>query len=674
MKMILRFLCVIALSSAIVAQDTVQLGIEVSDLNRKVSACDDFFEYSNGAWRAANPIPDSMSRWSRRWAAGETTKDKLREILESVTKAKSGANGSVDQLTGDFYSACMNESQANRLGIQPIKKLLSEIDAIKSPLEVQQMIARFHAISIPVPFGLYGGSDNHEPNDVIAHIYASGLGLPDRDYYVKTESRFKEAREKYLLYVAKVFGLAGFNEALAKAAADAIFQMELQFAQASLDNVALRDPKATDNMMSPASLQKLAPNFDWKTYQVQLGIRIGDLNVFEPRFLEEFNRQLTSTPINEWKTYLKWHLLRSSAPSLSDAFVNADFEFYEAFLGGAKAMKPRWKRCVEQTDSLLGEALGRKYVEKYFPPAAKTRMQEMVKNLLAAMGEAIQSLEWMSDATKKRALEKLSTFDPKIGYPDKWKDYSRVPITRASYWDNVVAGRIFGVVDNVSTIGKPVDRGLWGMTPPTSNAYYNASLNEIVFPAGILQPPAFNMSASDAVNYGAIGAVIGHEISHGFDDGGAQYDAQGRLKNWWTDEDLKTFQLRSECIVDQYNNYFVEPGLHQNGKLVLGESIGDIAGVKIAFRALQISRRGKPSLPTIDGFTPEQQFFIAWGQFRGDAVRPEFARTMVQGHPHPIGKYRVIGSVSNMPDFQQAFACPIGSSMVRPPEKRCSVW
>lgn len=674
MSLMRTLIVVFILSAAVLAQNSAQRGIEVSDLNRNVAACDDFFEFANGGWRAANPIPASMPRWSRRWAAGESTKDKLREILEQISATRNHPKGSVEQLTGDFYSACMDEAQANKLGVKPVEPLLTEIDRTKTRADVERVIARFHEIAIAVPFALFGRSDNHNPTDVIAQIYASGLGLPDRDYYIKTEPRFKEAREKYLAHVARIFTLAGYTDAQAKAAAETVFRMEKQLAEASLDNVALRDPQATDHKTSFAALQKLTPNFNWTAYYRQLELRPGDVNLTEPKFIEEFNRQLSATPIADWKTYLKWHLLNSAAPSLSDAFVEADFAFYGAYLNGAKEIKPRWKRCVEETDNLLGEALGKKYVEKYFPPEAKARMLEMVKNLRTAMRETIEGLAWMSPQTKQRALEKLSTFNPKIGYPDKWKDYSSIPITRASYWDDVVAGRKFSVRDNFLTIGKPVDRGRWGMSPPTSDAYYNPLLNEIVFPAGILQPPAFNIEANDAVNYGAIGVVIGHEFSHGFDDEGAQYDAQGRLNNWWTDADLKKFQARTGCVVDQFDNYFVEPGLHHNGKFVLGESIGDAAGAKIAYRAFQISRRGKPALPTIDGFTPEQQFFIAWGQFRGDAVRPEFARTMVQGDPHPIGKYRVIGPLSNMPEFQQAFQCPASSAMVRPPEKRCEVW
>jgi endothelin-converting enzyme/putative endopeptidase len=450
---------------------------------------------------------------------------------------------------------------------------------------------------------------------------------------------------------------------------------ETSLAKHSLDNVALRDPKATDHKTTFAELQKMVPHFDWAAYFDGARLPRVDLNVFEPDFLHEVDRQLVETPVADWKTYLRWHLLHSAAPALAKDFVVADFNFNQAYLQGAKEMKPRWKQCVEDTDQQLGEALGQKYVEKHFPPAAKARMQELVKNLLLGMGDTIQTLDWMTAPTKAKALEKLATFNPKVGYPDKWKDYSKVAISRGDFWADEVAGRRFNVQDNLATVGKPVDRGRWGMTPPTSNAYYNPSLNEIVFPAGILQPPAFSLDATDAVNYGAIGVVIGHEISHGFDDQGAQYDAQGRLQNWWTDEDLKKFTARGQCVVDQFESYFVEPGIHHNGKLVLGESIGDLAGAKIAFLGYQRALKGKGAPePTIDGFTPEQQFFIAWGQFRGDAVRPETQRLMVQSDPHPIGKYRVIGPLSNMPEFQKAFSCPAQSEMVRPSEKRCEVW
>jgi endothelin-converting enzyme/putative endopeptidase len=655
------------------AADEGQRGVEVGDIDRKAEPCSDFFAYANGTWRAQNPIPASMPRWSRRWAAGEANKDRLKIILEAAAATRA-QKGSIDQLTGDFYASCMDEARIDRLGIEPLKPQLTQIANLRDNAGVQREIQRLHVMNVATPFNVYGWSDDRDPNDVIVQIDAAGLGLPDRDYYFKQEARFEEARAKYLGHVQKMFELAGYTSDDAKAAAQTVMRMETSLAQHALDNVALRDPKSTDHKMTFAQLQQLTPHFDWQQYYSTSKLPRGELNVAEPEFMKEVDRQLATTPLADWKTYLTWHLLHSAAPSLSKPFVQEHFEFNSAYLQGAKEMKPRWKQCAESADALLGEAVGKIYVEKYFPPQAKARVQEMVHNLRLAMGETIEGLQWMTPATKQRALEKLATFNPKVGYPDKWLDYSAVPISRDSYWNNVIAGRQFNVQDNWSTIGKPLDRGRWGMSTPTSDAYYSPALNEIVFPAGILQPPAFDLAASDAVNYGAIGVVIGHEISHGFDDQGAQYDAQGRLRNWWSDADLKAFQTRTACVVKQYDGYFIEPGIHHNGKLVLGESIGDLAGARIAYRALEISRRGKPPLPTIDGFTPEQQFFIAWGQFRGDEIRPEFARSMVQGDPHPIAKYRVIGPLSNLPEFQQAFQCKADAPMVRKAEERCEVW
>jgi endothelin-converting enzyme/putative endopeptidase len=400
----------------------------------------------------------------------------------------------------------------------------------------------------------------------------------------------------------------------------------------------------------------------------------GELNVGEPAFYQEVDRELEKTPLPEWRTYLKWQLIASAAPWLSDAFAEESFAFNQKYLGGVAEMKPRWKRCAESTDELLGEALGRKYVERYFPPAAKVRAQDLVNNELTAMREIIGQLAWMGPETKQKALEKLATFNPKIGYPDKWRDYSSVRIVRsAPPWTNIATARRFNVDDDRSLIGKPTDRGRWGMTPPTSNAYYNPLLNEIVFPAGILQPPAFDLAANDALNYGAIGVVIGHEISHGFDDQGAQFDALGRLENWWTPADLTQFQQRTSCVADQFDNYFIEPGIHHDGKLVLGESIGDLAGARIAYLAFRKALREHPWAGR-DGFSADQEFFIAWGQFRGDEIRPETQRRMVQGDPHPIARYRVVGPLSNMPEFRQAFSCDASAAMVRPPQKRCEVW
>jgi putative endopeptidase len=664
----------IAVPVIALAQEPAQHGIEPGDLDRSVAPCTDFYGFANGAWRAANPIPPSMTRWSRRWAAGETAKEQLRTIVEAVSSRTDWPKGSVEQLIGDDYAACMDEKKIEELGTQPIRPLLAEIDGLADIGGVQRMIGRFHQMSIPVPFGLVASPDNHDPSRVVADVFASGLGLPDRDYYLKKEPRFEEARRKYQSHVMRMLEMAGGTRAEAMSGAEAVLRMEKQLALASLDNVELRNPKATDHRTTFVELTSLAPDFDWPAYFSAAKLPRIALNLQEPKFLEAADQLFLETPLASWKAYLKWHLVRSAAPHLSSAFASESFAFDEQYLGGAKEMKPRWKRCVESADRRLGEALGRKYVERYFPPEAKARMQELVRNLLLAMGDTIRELEWMGPQTKQQALAKLATFNPKIGYPDRWKDYSHVDIRRDAHWANVVAGRRFNVDDDRAQIGKPVDRGRWGLTPPTSDAYYNPLLNEIVFPAGILQPPAFDVKATDAVNYGAIGVVIGHEISHGFDDQGAQYDAKGRLRNWWTAADLEKFKQRGQCVVDQFEGYFIEPGIHHNGRLVLGESIGDLAGVRIAYRAFMKSLEGKPPAPTIDGFTPEQQFFVAWGQFRGDEIRPETQRLMLQSDPHPIAKYRVIGPLSNLPEFQKAFGCPADAPMVRAPEKRCEVW
>lgn len=648
-------------------------GVFVDDIDKKADACTNFYDYANGAWRAANPIPGSMQRWSRRWAAGEQSKEQLRALLDDESKRKDWPKGSIDQQISDFYSSCMDQPGVDALGAKPIRPLLKEIDSIRTAADLQTAIADLHELQMYAPFGIASSSDNHNPGYVIARVFASGLGLPDRDYYLKPEKRFVEARAKYRLHVAKMFELTGYSHDASKKAAGAVFAMETRLATAQLDNVTLRDPAATDHKYQVATLQKFTPHFDWTRYLERDKVAPADLNVDQPEYMGVVEKELRSTPLSTWRAYLVWNVINNAARYLSSPIAAADFAFYGKYLSGSTEMKPRWKRCVEADDSLLGEALGERYVERYFPPEAKARMREMVKNLLSSMGDTIRALDWMSPETKKRALEKLATFNPKVGYPDKWKDYSSVAISPSSLWDNVVAGLRFGAAEDLSLIGKPVDRGRWGMTPPTSNAYYNPLLNEVVFPAGILQPPAFDVHAADAVNYGAIGVVIGHEISHGFDDQGAKYDAQGRLNNWWTADDLKHFQERTACVSDQFENYFIEPGIHHQGKLVLGESIGDLAGAEIAWLAFQKAQLTKPAV-AIDGFTPEQVFFIAWGQFRGDETRPETQRLMVQGDPHPVAKYRVIGPLSNMPDFAKAFGCKADSAMVRPAGKRCEVW
>lgn len=649
-------------------------GIDPSDIRRDGAACTDFFDYANGAWRASHPIPDYMDRWSRRWESGELNKEHVRDILSEVSARSDWPAGSAEQLSGDFYAACMDEAGVNALGAKPVQPMLDGIRAIRDEAGVQRTIGRLHDVGIAVPFALVALSDLHEPTRVIAHVAPGTLGMPDRDYYLKPDQRFVEARGKYRAHVARMFELAGEKPEAAKKDAETVFAFEKRLAEASLDNVQLRDPKLQDNATTFAALGRLVPAFDWAAYFDAARIPHDDLNVTEPKFLRQVQKELASTPPAQWRAYLEWHVLNAAADTLSAPFVEEHFAFNGRYLTGATEMKPRWKRCAEATDNQLGEALGRKYVEKYFTPEAKARMQEMVKNILLAMKDTIQGIDWMGEATKRKALEKLATFNPKIGYPDKWKDYAGVKVSRASYWDDVVSASRWNVADGRAQIGRPVDRGRWAMTPPTSNAYYNPLLNEIVFPAGILQPPAFDVSATDAVNYGAIGVVIGHEVSHGFDDQGAQFDAQGRLANWWTPEDETRFKARGECVVKQFEGYFIEPGIHHNGKLVLGESIGDLAGAKLAWLAYRKSREGKGEEPTLDGFTPAQQFFLSWGQWRGDEIRPETQRTMVQGDPHPIAKYRVNGPLSNLPAFRDAFQCKTDGPMVRTQTERCEVW
>jgi putative endopeptidase len=668
---ILVIASLLAMSGAAVADPH---GIAPGDINRSGDACNDFFDYANGAWRKANPIPDYMDRWSRRWESGELNKEHVRGILDEVSARRDWPAGSAEQLSGDFYGACMDESRINALGVSPVKPLLDEIAAIRTGADVQREIGKLHAIGVDAGFALQSLQDLHEPTRVIAHVSASGLGLPDRDYYLKPEERFVEARAKYQEHVAKLFVLAGRTPEAAGAAAKSAFELEKRFAEATLDNVASRDPNLQDHKTSFAGLAAMAPAFDWAAYFDAAKLPRGDLNVGEPKFLEAFNRELANAPVAQWRDYLAWHVLDTFADDLSAGFVEQNFAFRGKFLSGATEMKPRWKRCAEATDAQLGDALGSAYVEKYFSPEAKARMQDLVKNILLAMHDTIETLDWMSPATKVKAQEKLAAFNAKVGYPDKWKDYAGVAVGRDSYFADVVSATRWNVEDDLSQIGKPVDRSRWFMTAPTSNAYYSQLKNEIVFPAGILQPPAFDAGSTDAVNYGGIGVVIGHEVSHGFDDQGAKFDAQGRLNNWWTDADREKFEARGQCVAKQFDGYFIEPGIHHNGKLVLGESIGDLAGAKLAWLAYRKSREGKGPEPTIDGFTPEQQFFLSWGQWRGDEIRPETQRTMVQSDPHPIAKFRVNGPVSNLPAFGEAFSCKAGDAMVRSGADRCEVW
>ncbi|MDP9040262.1 MAG: M13 family metallopeptidase [Acidobacteriota bacterium] len=672
----LRVLFTTVLACNAVAQQTAQTGIQPGDLDRKAQPCEDFYQFSNGSWRGANPIPASMDRWSRRWQAGENNKDQLRVILNEVSARAGQPAGSPGQLTGDFYAACTDQKAIDAAGASPIAGALAKIDAISNPAELQARIRDLQADGVSAPFSFGAAQNRHDPAAMIASVGAAGLGLPDRDYYVKPEKRFADARSGYLQYVATMFRLSGASETAARASAASVMTFETALAKASLDNVALRDPHATDHLTDFAALRTATPHFDWAAFYASAGVAQSvPVNVEQPGFLAEFERQLASTPLAAWKTYLRWQVLNSAADALSSPFEQAHFAFYQKQLAGVGELKPRGTRCAEQTDGMLGEALGQEYVKRYFPPEARERARAMIGNIVDTMRETIQGLQWMTPATRSRALEKISTLSVKVGYPDKWKVYTSVTISRNAYFADMLAARRFQTADDRRMIGKPVDRGRWEMTPPTSNAYYNPQRNEIVFPAGILQPPAFSLASSDAVNYGAIGVVIGHEISHGFDDEGAQFDAQGKLNNWWTADDLTQFKAKTACVAHQFDGYTIDgdPTIHINGKLVLGESIGDLAGLKIAYLAFKKTPQGR-STQRVDGFTPDQQFFIAWGQFRGDETRPETQKLMVQGDPHPVAKYRVLGPMANFPPFAEAFGCKAGSTMTRPDTERCVVW
>ena len=596
--------------------------------------------------------------------------------------------GSPEQQIGYLYAGCMDEARIDQLGNAPIRPLLAEIGQIRERGDVGRMIARFQALGIHpafqpgtippengigVPFSLAGFSDLSAPDRVVAWVGASGLGLPDRDYYLAAEPRFAEVRTRYAAHVAAMLQLAGDDAAAAPAAAAGAIAIERALAAASLDNAGLRDLPALDHPMTVDALQKLTPSFRWSALFHVVGIDPAAVHVTEPAFLAELEHQLETAPIAAWRGYLAWHLVNSAALWLSQPFVDENFAMFGKFLAGAEQPVPRWSRCVAATEELLGDPLGQKYVARYFPPAAKARMQELVGNLLAALHDSVAQAAWMWPATRQRALDKVASFRAKIGYPERWKDESGVAIHRDQLWASASAARAWNVADNLATIDRPIDRGRWLLSASTSNAYYNPLQNEIVFPAGILQPPAFSLDAADAVNYGAIGVFIGHEISHGFDDQGMLFDAAGRLAPWWTDADGAQFAARGRCVADQFEHYAVAPGVHHNGKLVAGESIADLGGAVVAYRAFERAQRQHPA-PVIDGFTPAQQFFLAWGQLRGDAIRPETERMMVQGDVHPVGRFRAIGPLSNMPEFAAAFRCPAGAAMVRAAAERCVIW
>jgi putative endopeptidase len=596
----------------------------------------------------------------------------LRQIAESSASAKA-SRGSNEQKVGDFYATCMDNAAIESAGIKPVAPQLDAINAMTDRNALLAEVAALHNDGIQALFDFSSTQDFADSTKVIGDADQGGLGMPDRDYYTRDDERSKQLRVDYLAHVSKMFQLAGDPAEKAATEAQTVMNIETALAKASSTRVQLRDPKANYHKLSTAELKQLTPDWSWDSFFADVHLPgLPETNIGQPDFFKEMDHKLTTTPISDWKIYLRWHVIHDNAPALNDAFVQENFNFYGKRLSGTAELQPRWKRCVQSVNHNIGEALGQVYVEKYFPPEAKTHAREMVQNLISALRSDIPTLSWMTPETKKAAVEKLEAFNIKIGYPDKWRDYSRLNIERASYAVNLRRAEAFENARELAKIGKPVDRNEWGMTPPTVNAYYNPTMNEIVFPAGILQPPFYDPKADDAINYGGMGAVIGHEISHGFDDQGSQFDGQGNLRNWWTADDRKNFDERATCVEKQFDSYEVEPGLHQNGKLVLGESIGDLGGLAISYAAYEKSLEGKPRPKDIDGFTPEQRFFLGWAQVWGTNQRPEAARLQANTNPHPLARFRGNGPLSDMAAFAQAWGCKKGDPMVR--EQACKIW
>ncbi|HEX4546071.1 MAG TPA: M13 family metallopeptidase [Candidatus Acidoferrum sp.] len=647
-------------------------GFDTANLDKTCKPCDDFYQFAMGGWMKTNPIPPEYPSWGTFTLLADKNQQNLRQILETASSAQA-APGSNEQKIGDFYSSCMDASAIDRAGIKPIEPELERIAGIKSPAEFEAEAQRLQARGVNALFRFGSNQDAKDSTQVIGGAYQGGLGLPDREYYLKEDDKSKQLRDAYVKHVAKMFELLGDAADTSGAEAHTVLKIETALATVSMKNTDLRDPVKTYHKMTLAELKTLTPDISWEAYFKAAGHpELKEINVGQPDFFKALDARWTTTSLEDWKTYLRWHLLNATAPALSENFVNEDFDFRGKTLTGAKEIQPRWKRCVQATDRALGEALGQVYVQKYFPPEARARALEMVHNLIAALRGDLETLPWMGADTRGQATAKLQAFAVKIGYTDKWRDYSGLRIDRKSYAENQLLSLEFDSARRLNKIGKPVDRTEWGMTPPTVNAYNNSNMNEIVFPAGILQPPFYDPKADDALNYGGMGAVIGHEITHGFDDHGSQFDAKGNLKNWWSEEDLKNFKSRAGCVSDQFDGYVVDGDLHQNGKLVLGESIADLGGLAISYAAYEKSLEGKPRPPDKDGFTPEQRFFLGWAQVWGTNERLEYARLLANTNPHPLPRFRTNGPLSNMAIFAKAFGCKKGDAMVR--DEACKIW
>ncbi|MEY2940686.1 MAG: hypothetical protein RJA67_371 [Bacteroidota bacterium] len=660
-------------SGSLFAQEKPGKFIDRDNMNLSVKAGNDFAEYSNGPWVRKNPIPAKETRWGAFNQLRDFNINAIKTILDE-TKGTKAAAGSVEKRVADFYAAAMDSLAIEKLGFTPIQADLQHIAGLQFKSQIVTEIARMRSTGAGSPlFGFYIGQDRKNVEKMVPQLGQGGTSLPDRDYYLKNDARSVKIQEAFKKYVATLFTLTGTPEAQAKANAETVFQLEKKLAEAQMGRVEMRDPYKTYNKFAFADFNQKTPAFNWALTFQDFGTTAPDsILVGAPKFFEAANKLLIETPVETWKTYLTWNLLRGSAGYLSSPFVKASFA-YSQVLSGQKVQAPRWQRMSAMTDGTLGELLGQLYVARYFKPEAKARMIELVANLRKAFAVRINKLDWMSAETKEKALAKLNAFTPKIGYPDKWKNYDGLEISANEYYGNIRRAGAWGFQENLAQLGKPVDRSKWGMTPPTVNAYYSPVMNEIVFPAGILQFPFFAADADDAINYGGIGAVIGHEMSHGFDDSGSQYDKDGTLRNWWTKDDLAKFKARTELLGKQFDAYTVQDTIHVNGKLTMGENIGDLGGLNMAYEAFKMTKQGK-STKKIDGFSPDQRFFLAWAQvWRGSSL-PETEAQQVLTDPHSPNQYRTIGAPVNMDAWYKAFDVKPGDKLYKKPEDRIKIW
>ncbi len=649
--------------------------LDPANMDTSVSPCQNFYQYADGGWLKNNPIPAAYSRWGSFSELYDRNLNILHGIAEKAAADRNAKKGSDTQLVGDFYYSGMDTAATDKEGVKSLEPYFKEIDAIRDIKGLEEVSAKLQRQGVNILFYFTSQQDLKNSEMMIASVHQSGLSLPDRDYYTKTDKQSKEILKDYDGYMKKMFTLLGDDDKTAAAEATMVLNIENRLAEASMTRVERRDPKATYNMMTIARVNALTPDFSWNSYIRYFNLSgVKKINVAQPKFLKEVGMMLKQIPLKEWKVYLRWHLINSMAPYLSKNFVDEHFNFYGTVLTGAKELQPRWKRVLQTIDGSIGFSLGKLYVAGHFSPQAKARAEQMVHNLEAAFAQRIKKLDWMSATTKKQALFKLKAIVNKIGYPDKWKSYKGLEIDRSAYVLNVMRANEFNFNFEIDKVGKPVDRTEWGMTPPTVNAYYDPSMNEIVFPAGILQPPFFNPDADDAVNYGGMGAVIGHEMTHGFDDQGSQFDAKGNLKDWWTKQDAANFKKKADVLVNQFDSYSVLDSLHVNGKLTEGENIADLGGVSISFQAFENTLKGKPRPQKIDGFTPEQRFFLAWAQMWRENDRPQALRQRLIVDPHSPNQFRCNGPLSDFPPFYEAFGCKPGDPMYRTDSIRAKIW